>query len=397
MNKKLIKNALIVDKDTEKVGDILVVNGIISEVCENIEIEEDFEVIDAKGKAVMPAFVDLHVHFRDPGFTHKEDLESGSKSALRGGYTTVNLMANTKPICDSEEKHKDIVTRGSELNLIDIFQVVAVTQNFDGQNLVDYSTLSTKFLSDDGKGVLSDMTMYNALLSAKENNKTIMIHAEAEAFSKIDYRISEDLMTIRDVYLAKCTGGKIHFSHVSTVDSINAIRRGKAEGVNVTCEVTPHHIYMYDDSYRVHPPIRKESDVKALIDAIKDGTVDAIATDHAPHTAEDKEKGAPGLVGLETAFCVSYTSLVKNNGVDLKTLSRLMSYGGAKLLEVNKGLIKEGYDADLVFVDLDKKVKINPEEFASKSRNTPLKDKEFYGEILATMKKGEIRYSKENK
>lgn len=392
---KLIKNAIIVDKDSNFKGDILIENGIIKNVSENIENEKNFEVIDAMGKVVMPAFVDLHVHFRDPGFTHKEDLESGSKSALRGGYTTVNLMANTKPICDSEEKHKDIVTRGKELDLVDIFQVVAVTENFDGENLVDYSTLSTKFLSDDGKGVLSDLTMYNALLSAKENNKTIMVHAEAEVFSKIDYRISEDLMTIRDVYLAKVTEAPIHFSHVSTVDSINAIRRGKKEGVKVTCEVTPHHIYLYDLPYRVHPPIRKKSDKEALIEAIKDGTVDAIATDHAPHTFEDKEKGAPGLVGLETAFCVSYTSLVKENGIDIKLLSKLMSYGGAKLLELNKGLIKEGYDADLVFVDLDKKIKINPNEFASKSRNTPFKDREFYGEILMTMKKGNIKYRKE--
>lgn len=392
---KLIKNAIIVDKDSNFKGDILIEDGLIKEIAEKIENDKNYEVIDAKGKVVMPAFVDLHVHFRDPGFTHKEDLETGSKSALRGGYTTVNLMANTKPICDSEEKNKDIVTRGRELDLIDIFQVVAVTQNFDGQNLVDYSKLTTKFLSDDGKGVLSDLTMYNALLKAKENNKTIMVHAETETFSKIDYRISEDLMTIRDLYLAKYTESPVHFCHVSTVDSINAIRRGKEDGVRVTCEVTPHHIYLYDLPYRVHPPIRKKSDKEALIEAIKDGTVDAIATDHAPHTAEDKEKGSPGLVGLETAFCVSYTSLVKENGIDIKLLSKLMSYGGAKLLEVNKGLIKEGYDADLVFVDLDKKVKVNPEEFASKSKNTPFEGMEFYGEILMTMKKGNVKYRKD--
>lgn len=392
---KLIKNAIIVDKDSNFKGDILIEDGLIKEIAEKIENDKNYEVIDAKGKVVMPAFVDLHVHFRDPGFTHKEDLETGSKSALRGGYTTVNLMANTKPICDSEEKHNDIVTRGRDLDLIDIFQVVAVTENFDGQNLVDYSKLTTKFLSDDGKGVLSDLTMYNALLKAKENNKTIMVHAETETFSKIDYRISEDLMTIRDLYLAKYTKSPIHFCHVSTVDSINAIRRGKEDGVKVTCEVTPHHIYLHDLPYRVHPPIRKKSDKEALIEAIKDGTVDAIATDHAPHTAEDKEKGSPGLVGLETAFCVSYTSLVRENGVDIKLLSKLMSYGGAKLLEVNKGLIKGGYDADLVFVDLDKKIKINPEEFASKSKNTPFEGMEFYGEILMTMKKGNVKYRKD--
>lgn len=394
--RKIVKNAILVDKNTHKKGDILIENGRLVEIGEDLNCD-DAQVIDAKGKTVMPAFVDLHVHFRDPGFTHKEDLKTGSLSALRGGYTAVNLMANTKPICDSNEKQQDILKRGKELGLVDIFQVVAVTQNFDGEHLVDYSTLEgTKFLSDDGKGVLSDMVMYNALLSAKENNKTIMIHAEAEAFSKIDYRLSEDLMTIRDVYLAKQTGAPIHLCHVSTVDSIDAVRRGKKEGVKVTCEVTPHHIYMYDSDYRVHPPIRTEKDVEALIEAIKDGTVDAIATDHAPHTPENKKKGSPGLVGLETAFCVSYTSLCKNHGIDIKTLSGLMSYGGAKLLEINKGLLKPGYDADLVIVDTESKIIVDSSKFASKSKNTPLENKEFYGEILMTIKNGEIKYRKED-
>lgn len=393
--KKLIKNVNIVDKDNNFFGEILIEDGKIIDVGENFIVDEKTEVLDACGKTIMPAFVDLHVHFRDPGFTHKEDLKTGSLSALKGGYTTVNLMGNTKPICDSHEKQQDILKRAKEIDLIDIFQVVAVTKNFESEELVDYSTLKgTKFLSNDGKGVISDLMMYKALLSAKENDKTIMIHAEMEEFSKIDYRISEDLMTIRDIYLSKITDTPIHLCHVSTIDSINAVRQGKKDGVKVTCEVTPHHIYLYDNDYKVHPPIRTEKDVLALVEAIKDGTVDAIATDHAPHTAEDKLKGSPGLVGLETAFCVSYTSLVKNYGLDIKILSKLMSYGGAKLLGVNKGLIQKGYDADLVMVDLDKKIKVDSENFASKSKNTPFEAMEFFGEVLMTMRKGEIKYKK---
>lgn len=393
--KKIIKNAILVDKDIKKSGDIKIENGKIIEIGENLEYNKNFEVIDAKGKIVMPAFVDLHVHFRDPGFVYKEDLKSGSLSALKGGYTTVNTMANTKPICSSVEVYNYIMDRSKELDLIDINQIVAVTQNFDGKNLVDYSKFeNAKFLSDDGKGVLSEITMYNAILEAKKFDKIIMVHAESE-ISKIDYRIAEDLMTLRDIYLAKKLNGKIHMCHVSTIDSIKAIRRAKKEGVNVTCEVTPHHIALFNNSYRVNPPIRENDDVEALIEGILDGTVDAIATDHAPHTHEDKLNGSPGLVGLETAFAICNTKLVKEKNVDIRILSKVMSYGGANLMGIKKGLIKEGYDADLVIVDCDKKIVVDSDKFLSKGKNTPFDKMELYGEVLMTIKAGEIKYKGE--
>lgn len=279
---------------------------------------------------------------------------------------------------------------------MDINQVIAVTENLEGKILTDMDNFdkSVKYLSDDGKGVVSTKVMYNALIKAKKNNLGIMVHAEDMDISSFDYRAAEDVMTIRDVYLAKITGAHVHFSHVSTEDSLKAIIQGKQEGVNVTCEVTPHHISLFDTDYKVHPPIRSRKDVKYLIQGIKDGYVDAIATDHAPHTAEEKAKGSPGLVGLETAFCVSYTSLVRNNGLNLKDLSKVMSFNGAKLLKLNKGLIEVGYDADLVLLDLDKKIKVNADEFVSKSKNTPFKDKEFFGEVVWTMKSGNIKYQR---
>ncbi|QPK93704.1 dihydroorotase [Actinomyces sp. zg-332] len=393
--KTLIKNAVIVDKDTIAKSEILIENGLISKVADQIQTDSDTTIIDAKNKTVMPAFVDLHVHFRDPGFTYKEDLQTGSKSAVKGGYTTVNLMANTNPICDSEEKHKDIITRAEKIGLVDIYQAVAVTENFDATTVVDYSKLSTKLLSDDGKGVPSDVVMYHALKKAKENDKLIMVHAESE-LSKIDYRYAEDLITMRDLYLAEKLGAPIHFCHVSTIDAVKAIQKAKEKGVKVTCEIAPHHISLYDLNYRVNPPIRSKTDVQALIEAVKLGVVDTIGTDHAPHTEEDKENGAPGMVGLETAFCVSYTSLVKNNGVDIRKLSELLSYGGAKILGINKGLIKQGYEADLVIVDTEKEITVDPSTFASKSKNTPFAGKKYYGQILATIKKGEIKYKEEN-
>lgn len=390
--KTVIKNAIVVDKNTHKKAEILIENGLIKEVSESISTDNETQIIDAQNNIVMPAFVDLHVHFRDPGFTYKEDLETGSKAAIKGGYTTVNLMANTNPICDSEEKHKDIVTRGNAIGLVDIYQAVAVTENFDANTVVDYSKLSTKLLSDDGKGVPSDVVMYKALKKAKENNKLIMVHAESE-LSKIDYRYAEDLITMRDLYLAEKLQTPIHFCHVSTMDAIKAIGQAKTKGVQVTCEIAPHHISLYDLDYRVNPPIRTKADVQALIEAVKQGIVDTIGTDHAPHTPEDKENGAPGMVGLETAFCVSYTSLVKENGIDIKTLSGLLSYGGAQILGVNKGLIEPGYEADLVIVDVNKEITVDPTTFASKSKNTPFAGKKYYGQILTTIKKGEIKYS----
>lgn len=391
---KIIKNAYVVDKEKEGFFDILIENGKILEVSKNINVDKDVEIIDAFKKIVMPSFIDLHVHFRDPGFTYKEDLKTGSLAALRGGFTTVNTMANTNPICDSLEIYEDIMKRQKDLNLLDINQIVAVTKNFDGKNLTDFEKFKfAKFFSDDGKAILSEKTMYEALLKAKKYNKIIMLHEESE-ISKIDYRFAEDLMTLRDIYLCEKLLAKAHFCHVSTKDSINAIRDAKKRGVKITCEVTPHHIALFNNSYKVHPPIREKLDVKALICAIKDGTVDAIATDHAPHSKEDKEKGSPGLVGLESAFCVSYTTLVKENNVDIKTLSRLLSYFPASFMGIKKGLIKKGYIADLVIVDVDKKVKIESEKFLSKSKNTPFDKMEFFGEVLMTIKDGEIKYKK---
>lgn len=392
--KKLIKNAHIVDKDRNEFSDILIENGNIIEVSKNIEPTSDMQIIDVNNKIVMPSFVDLHVHFRDPGLTYKEDLKTGSMAALKGGYTTVNTMANTKPICDNLAIYNDIMERSKKLDLIDINQIVAVTKNFDGKTLTDFEKFpNAKFFSDDGKAINSEITMYQALKKAKENNKIIMLHEESE-ISKIDDRLAEDIMTLRDIYLCEKLSISAHFCHVSTSFSINQIRQAKKRNVKITCEVTPHHISMFNDPYKVHPPIREKKDKDALIEAIKDGTIDAIATDHAPHSIEDKKNNLPGLIGLETAFCVSYTTLVKENNIDIRILSKLMSYFGANLMEIKKGLIKKGYKADLVVVDTESMIEITEDEIFSKSKNTPFKGKKFFGKILMTIKDGQIKYKR---
>lgn len=360
------------------------------------ELNYDAYTIDAKGLVVMPAFVDMHAHFRDPGYTYKEDLHSGSLAALKGGYTCVNLMGNTNPICSDMKVVNYVLNKAKELNLIDIHQTVSITKNFDGKSLehLDYIDNNVKFISDDGKGVQSNLTMYLAMVKAKEKGLTIIEHEEDNEIVTINTRLSENLMTFRDIYLAKLTGAWLHLAHVSTKEAIEGIRKAKREIQNLTCEVTPHHLALDNYDYKVNPPIREKEDVLEIIKGIKDGTVDIIATDHAPHSMEDKEKGAPGISGLETAFPVCYTKLVKNEEITLNRLSQLMSSKPAQMLGEKKGKIQTGYDGDVVIVDLEKKVKINKDEFLSKGKNTPFDGMEFYGEVIATIKKGEIKYKK---
>ncbi|AGX42250.1 dihydroorotase [Clostridium saccharobutylicum] len=395
----LIKNARIIDATQDFTGYIYIKKGLIEEISKEIK-KDNVEVLDCKGKTLMPAFIDTHAHFRDPGLTWKEDIESGSKAALRGGYTGVCLMANTKPICSSKETLDYVRNRSKELNLIDIHQCLSVTKNFDGVTLSHLQELQNdkeiKAISDDGVGVSNSNIMLEAMKIAKENNWVIMSHAESPEFSKVDMRIAENMMTLRDVELAKLSGARLHMCHVSTKESIKHIIDGKMSGANVTLEVTPHHIALTRDinDYRVNPPIREKEDVESIIEAIKLGMVDTIGTDHAPHTEEEKKKGSPGMVGLETAFPICYTKLVKENNISLNKLSELMSYNPAQLLGMNKGKVSIGVDGDLVIVDLDKKIKINKEEFASKGKNTPFEGMEFFGEVVATIKGGSIKYKK---
>ncbi len=390
----LIKNARIVDEEIDLIGDLYIEDGKIVEYGQNLKF--DCEIIDGRDLILMPAFIDLHVHFREPGYTHKEDLSTGGQAALKGGFTFVNLMGNTNPICSSMEVVDYVLERGEQLDLVDIHQCVTITKNFDGKTLDHLDTLDNrvKIITDDGMGINSNIVMYNAMVKAKEMNLTILTHAEDKDLTPIDYRISENIITIRDIYLSKTTGARLHLAHVSTKEAIEEIRKAKAEGVNVTCEVTPHHISLWDNDYKVNPPIRTKADVDEIIRGIVDGTVDTIATDHAPHTNEDKEKGSPGLSGLETAFAITYTSLVKSNKINLKKLSQIMSANGGRIMDINKGRIRTGYDADLVLLDLNKKITVDSTTFVSKGKNTPFNGMEFFGEVAMTIKNGVIKYKR---
>lgn len=392
----LIKNGRLVDAHASYQADIQLKDGQIVAIGQDLPAADGERVIDATGKVVMPAFVELHAHFRDPGFTYKEDLASGSQAALQGGFGTVNLMANTKPVVDTPEVYEDIMARGKELDLINIFQNYAVSKNLAGEEFVDFATIpeSVKFLSDDGFGLFNNKQTFELFEILRDKGLGIMIHEEDKELSEIDYRYAEDVHTWRDVYFAGKIGNPVHFCHVSTEDSLDAVRYGKAKGWPVTMEVTPHHIYLYDSDYKVHPPIRAKADVEALIVGILDGTVDAIATDHAPHSAEDKANGSPGMIGLETAFPITYKVLVEEYGQPLELVARLMSSRPAEIMGLNKGRLEVGYDADLTVIDLEKTYTAT--NFASKSQNSPFTGESFNGLIEMTIVGGEVKFEREN-
>ena len=397
MSNLLMKNVNVVDAFQNFHGDVYVENGRIKEIGQDLN-KSNVEIIDGNNLTLMPSFIDTHAHFREPGFTQKEDIDSGSKAAVKGGYTGVCLMANTWPVCSNYEVLNAVRNRAKEVGLTDIHQCVSITENFKGSNIEHLNIFKddkeVKAISDDGVGVMDSSIMMKAMEVARKNNWVVMSHAEDKTFSKIDMRMAEDLMTIRDLYLAKVTKAHLHMAHVSTVESINAIERAKEEGVKVTCEVTPHHLALDSSisNYRVNPPIREKEDVKTLIRAIRKGVVDCIGTDHAPHTEEDKKNGAPGMVGLETAFSICYTTLVKENNISLNKLSELMSRNSARILGMNKGLISVGKDGDMVLVDLNQRVTVDREKFVSRGKNTPFHGREYYGEVKMTIKGGNVVY-----
>lgn len=393
--KQIFKNCYSFDDVKISRDPIYVKDGIIVEAFAENEADE---IIDCENLALVPSFVDMHVHFRDPGFTYKEDLETGSYGALAGGYTSVLLMGNTKPTVSSPEIYNDIIKRGKDLDLIDIEQVYTITENFDGKTLDHLDTMpeSVKYISDDGHGVNDDMVMYKAMEKAKNLGVTMTLHEEVDEVSDVDYEIAEDAMTLRDSYYAYKLNCPAHFSHVSTKGAITAIKYFKDLGAPITCEVTPHHLLLANkgrEEVKVNPPIRKEEDRKTLIEMIKNGTVDAISTDHAPHSKEDKEKGAPGFIGIETAFSTCYEVLVKSGEISLNDLIKIMATNPARLLGLNKGKIESGYEADFTLIDLDESYIYEEENIKSKSKNSLLIDQELFGKVKKVYKKGVLKYA----
>ena len=387
----LIKNAKLSDGTQV---DVLIEGGKIAGILQDMPAH-GHEVIDAAGRTLLPGFIDLHCHWRTPGFEYKEDIASGSASAAAGGYTFVTLMPNTKPVCSTAQQAHQVMDEAERLGVCGALQTVSITEGFDGKSLDHLKTLpeDLRFITEDGKGVQNNEVMAKAFAICAQRNLVLMSHAEDMEISKWDYRLAENLETVRNLHLCEYYGARLHLCHVSTKEAVAAIGAAKRRGVPVTCEVTPHHLWFSDLDYRVNPPIRSQADVQALIAAIQDGTVDAIATDHAPHTQEEKAAGAAGMIGLETAFGVCYTKLCRENGLELYYLEALMSRFPAAILGLdNKGAIRVGADADLTLVDLDTPYVVDKNAMHSKCCNTPFDGATLYGRVDMTIRGGRVTY-----
>ena len=377
--------------------EIFVKDGRIAAVGQELEAlaGENETVIDAGGLTVLPAFVDLHCHWRTPGFEYKEDIETGSRAAAAGGYTFVNLMPNTKPVCSSAAQAMMVEQKAAEVGLCDVNQTVSITENFDGVSIDHLKTLpaGVKFITEDGHGVQDNATMAKAFAICTQKDITVMSHAEDMEISPWDYRLAEDIETVRNCWLSEYYQTKLHMCHVSTRGALDAIQMAKLRGAPVTCEVTPHHLWFTNDTcdYRVNPPIRTADDVQALVDGIRTGIVDAIATDHAPHSAEEKshglEKSAMGIVGLETAFPLLYTYLVKKGVISFARLMELLHNAPIRRFGLTE------HAEDFTVFDLSDRYTIDPASFLSQGRATPFAGWEVEGRCRLTVCGGKIAYS----
>ena len=419
----LIKNGRVLNpsENLDSVMDILIDKGVIVKKASHIENEAN-QIIDAKGCYVMPGLIDLHVHFRDPGLTYKEDIETGSRAAAKGGFTTVCCMPNTKPVVDSPETVKYIIDKGKAVGLTNVLPVGAVTKNMAGVEITDVEELKAAgicAISEDGKSVMNSGVYRKAMKNAKQAGIPVLAHCEdinlveggvinlgdksKELGVKGISNAVEDVIALRDILLAKETGAKLHLCHCSTKDSVEMVRRAKEEGVKVTAEVCPHHFILTSDdierddpNYKMNPPLRTRKDVDALIEGLKEGYIQVISTDHAPHTQKDKtgsmRTAAFGIVGIETSFALSYTALVETGILTLSQLVEKMSYNPAQILDLPCGTLQKGHPADVIIADIKNPYTIHKADFVSKGKNTPFEGKEVKGKILYTICEGKIVY-----
>ena len=421
--KTLIKNGSVVLKDAVKKCDILIEDDKISAIGKDLGNAD--KVIDASGKTVIPGIIDMHVHLREPGFEGKEDIASGSLAAVAGGVTQVCCMPNTNPVCDNAVVVRYIRERAKEVGLCKVHPIGAITKGEQGESLADIGKMAKAgavALSDDGRSVMNSNIMRLAMEYASDFNLKCLCHCEDltlvdggvvnEGYNstlcglKGQLRAVEDIMICRDICLSQSLDIPVHICHVSTYSGVEIIRDAKRRGVKVTAETCPHYFILTDDiitdfdTYtKVSPPVREDRDRKAIIEGLKDGTLDCIVTDHAPHSKKDKEVeynlAAFGMSGIETSFALSYTYLVKSGAMTLPELMEKMSYNPAKTLGLEGGEIKEGGVADLVIVDLEQSYEIDGEKFLSKGKNTPFNGYKVYGKVCATLVDGQIKY--ENK
>ena len=416
-NRVILKSGRIVRGGTSEMADVVVCDGKIVQIAPEVAVAEGDKVVDCEGKVVMSGLVDLHVHLREPGFEAKETIATGTAAAAHGGFTTVCSMPNLNPAPDTVEHLQvqlDAIKRDA---VVKVLPYATITRERYGRELVDFAALKPMVagFSDDGSGVQSDDVMRAAMAEAVKADAIIAAHCEVNELLKGGYihdgeyaakhghkgicSESEWQQIERDIELASECGCRYHVCHISTKESVELIRQAKQRGVKITCETGPHYLTMCDmdlqeeGRFKMNPPIRSAEDRDALVEGIKDGTIDVVATDHAPHTPEEKSRGlagsAMGVVGLETSFAVIYTKLVREGVITLEKAVELMSEAPRKIFNLGGGLC-EGQAADIAVFDLEAEFDVNPEDFHSKGRSTPFEGWHLWGECCLTMVDGKI-------
>lgn len=419
MEKILIKNALLSPSGKEGTVDILIYEGKIAEIAPQVDSPHDCSVIDADGLTVIPGLVDVHVHLREPGFSYKETIAAGTAAAAAGGFTTVCPMPNLNPAPDSPEnleRQLEIIRRDAKIETI---PYATITRSRLGAELVDYEALApfVAGFSDDGSGVQDEEVMREAMRQIAKTGKILAAHCEVNSLLRGGYihdgeyarahghqgicSESEWGEIERDIRLAEETGCRLHICHISTAESVDLIRRAKERGVRVTCETAPHYLAFCDEDmreegrFKMNPPIRSRCDMEALREGAADGTIDVIATDHAPHSAEEKSKGleksAMGVVGLETSLAAVYTHMVKPGHISFPRMLEMMVLEPRKLFGFRGGILP-GNRADLAIVDFDRVVKVDSTSFLSKGKSTPFDGTTLFGKVMMTIAGGKTVY-----
>lgn len=421
----LLKNGTVLDyaSNTNEVMDVLINDSKIEKVGKNIEVQAD-NVIDCTNLSIMPGMIDMHCHLREPGFEYKETIETGSKSAVKGGFTSICPMPNTKPTPDSAFVLQKIIDEAKRVNLCNVFPYSSVTKGELGDELVDFEEQKKAgaiAFSDDGIPVVNSRIMRQGIINADKIGTFVASHCEEKSVSagainagEVAEKLgvegvlpeAEEIMAAREIVISETNNVRAHICHISTKTSVNMIRDAKKRGVKITCETCPHYYSFTQDEVlvsgtnaKMNPPLRTEEDKQAIIQGLKDGTIDAIITDHAPHSEEEKErelsKAPNGIIGFETALSATITNLVDPGYIDYLNMVRLMSYTPARLLKLDdRGEIKEGMTADLTIFDPNIEYVYEKESIVSKSKNTPFIGKKLKGMVQYTIVGGRIVYEK---
>jgi dihydroorotase len=424
----LIKSGRIIDLQQGKdiYSDILISDGVISKISKDIKNPGSGVIeIDAKGCIVSPGFVDMHVHLREPGFEDEETIETGAMAAARGGVTTVACMANTKPVIDNQSLVKYILEK-SKNAACRVLPVAAMTVELEGKNITEMGLLTEAGavgFSDDGMCVTDSKLMYEIMRYSKQFDVPLILHEEDYFISGIGLvhegyystmlglegisSLSEDLVISRDIALAKKSGARIHITHLSTRGAVEMIERAKNEGVNITCDVTPHHLFFNDScltsfntNFKVKPPIRSEEDREALVEGLKKGIIDAIVSDHAPHLDIEKNTtfklASFGTIGLETLFSAAFTKLCVEEGIDLHKFISLITISPSKILGISDEKIKVGEIANITVLDIEKEEEVKKENIISKSKNSAFIGQRLRGKVICTISRGKLVYKLNN-